>query len=492
MSLQTTDTIVGTRPGFDPSLILGRMEGPDTKDAAFAVALAGWCTVAGIDPAIPFAQWLLETDDGKSIRWNRDLNASGMGIVADGTVQPFTITDVDISARLFVQCLYALVYRKRHPDIQLPPEVNRWFDQVWLKKVRSPAMPDVRTVGDLGLRYTENGDSRATWSWEDGKVPQDTYGKKLVNRLAQFYPNLPAPKPYDPPVIPPTTGEEPIMPVPQTIDFSSLPFPVRVVFIPITQSSQRPGLPMVPESTTYHDTGNPSVNARCQSHVNWMADGCRDAQGNITQTSWHMTVDDKEAVQHLPFNEIAWHAGDGYNGPGNRTSIAIEECVNSDRDVAKTRRNAQLLHAHLRKELGLSETKPHKAWSGKNCPENLRNAGLWDETAKAIDSLVTTTPKPPANPVYAAAHPVAAGSRIINTHQFLAPGGKTFQFDTIPAEWADGVNVPTGPTIKKGTKITQAQISHYVQGTDGNLYLVLTGIDGVADGSRVPASAVIA
>lgn len=28
--------------------------------------------------------------------------------------------------------------------------------------------------------------------------------------------------------------------------------------------------------------------------------------------------------------------------------------------------------------------------------------------------------------------------------------------------------------------------------TDGNLYLVLTGVSGVADGSRVPAEAVIA
>ena len=101
-----------------------------------------------------------------------------------------------------------------------------------------------------------------------------------------------------------------------------------------------------------------------------------------------------------------------------------------------------------------------------------------------------TTPAP--EPTYAPAHPISKGSQIINDHQFLAPGGKTFQRDTIPAEWGDGKDNPTGPTIKKGTIITQDNISHYVQGTDGNLYLVLTGVEGVKDGSRVPAEAVIA
>ena len=165
MPLSLSTPIMGSRPGFDSNEILSRMDGPDSKDRAFFVALDTWARVAGIDPAVPAAQFLLETDNGQSIRWNRDLNASGMGIVSDGTEQPFKITSVDESARLFVQCLYALVHRKRHPGIPLQGDVDRWFSSVWLPKVQSNAMPNVRTLGDLGLRYTENGDSRATWSW---------------------------------------------------------------------------------------------------------------------------------------------------------------------------------------------------------------------------------------------------------------------------------------------------------------------------------------
>lgn len=213
MPLKLTDTIVGFRD-TDPAVILNHMDRPDAKDKAFLQSLIKWCRVAGIDEAVPEAQFLLETDNGRSVRWNNDLNASGMGIVSDGTAQPFYIPDVDASARLFVQCLYSLVTRKRHPSINLWVSTKtkrggeEWFSDVWLPKVQSRAMPDVRTVADLGLRYVEDGDPRATWSWEDGERPQDSYGKKLVSRLSEFYPDLPAPN--DPPVDTPSTPAEPV------------------------------------------------------------------------------------------------------------------------------------------------------------------------------------------------------------------------------------------------------------------------------------------
>lgn len=231
--LKITDPILGTRPAFDPHEILSRMNGPDAKDRAFFVALLTWCRVAGIDPAVPAAQFLLETDNGQSIRWNRDLNASGMGIVSDGTAQPFEITSVDESVRLFVQCLYSLVKRDAHPEIPLDGDVLRWFNRVWLPKVQSRAMPDVRTVVDLGKRYTENGDSRATWSWEDGKVAESTYGYKLTSRLKQFYPNLP-----DPSVDVPSTPEEPVEQEPKPVGniFRRVPHPP-FVNLPVSKPS---------------------------------------------------------------------------------------------------------------------------------------------------------------------------------------------------------------------------------------------------------------
>lgn len=286
--------------------------------------------------------------------------------------------------------------------------------------------------------------------------------------------------------------------MPISLDYSSLSFPVEVRLIPASQTNQRTGIAMNPAYSTWHDTGNPGKGANAESHARWMALGCPDENGNPTQTGWHFTVDDGKAIQHIPLNEVAWHAGDGYNGPGNRTSIAIEECVNSDRDAAKTRRNAAELHAFLIKNLKLqggtiNALVQHNRWSGKNCPAVIRGAGLWPSVVTQAGAfLAAGGGGTPSTPTYAQAHPVAKGSQIINTHQFLAPGGKTFQRDTIPAEYGDGKDNPTGPTIKKGTAITQDNISHYVQGTDGNLYLVLTGVAGVADGSRVPADSVIA
>ena len=57
-----------------------------------------------------------------------------------------------------------------------------------------------------------------------------------------------------------------------------------------------------------------------------------------TSVSWHYTVDDEQIIyQHLPTNEIGWHAGDGGTGQGNRESIGIEICVNSDGQFAKAR-----------------------------------------------------------------------------------------------------------------------------------------------------------
>ncbi len=206
MPLRITDTILSPRRA-NPGYILDRLDRPSDDDEAFAEGVVHWCTITGVDPVVALVQWLLESDNAESVRWNRDHNPTGIGIVSDGTAQPFTIPDAASAARIHVQCLYALVRRERHPQIELWPAAEKWFSDVWLKKVQSKAMPDVVTVADLGLRYMEGRDSRATWSWEDGKVPQDTYGKKLVSRAKEFYPEAPD---QDPVVTPPSTPAEPV------------------------------------------------------------------------------------------------------------------------------------------------------------------------------------------------------------------------------------------------------------------------------------------
>ncbi len=187
MALKPTDSIMSNRQA-DADLVVRRLSGPDSKDLAFARALVDLCGQSGVDPVLALVQWLLETGNASSPRWNNDLNSSGIGIVANDTEQPFVIPDVRAAAALHVQCLYSLVNRKLHPEISLWPQADDWMQRVWLPKVQSASMPDVRTVGDLGLRYVESGRPRATWSFEDGKVPVDTYGKKLASRGREFYP----------------------------------------------------------------------------------------------------------------------------------------------------------------------------------------------------------------------------------------------------------------------------------------------------------------
>ena len=85
-------------------------------------------------------------------------------------------------------------------------------------------------------------------------------------------------------------------------------------------------------------------------------------------------MDDGLIVRIIPDKEVAWHAGDGGNGPGNRKSLAIEICENPESDLAKATDNAAELTACLMHSYGipLANVVQHNRWSGKNCPHLLR------------------------------------------------------------------------------------------------------------------------
>lgn len=152
----------------------------------------------------------------------------------------------------------------------------------------------------------------------------------------------------------------------QTVGESNVP--VYKNFIP--QSSQhRPGTPMTPKYITIHNTGNNAAGADADMHARYLAKG----KTNETYISWHFTVDDHQIDQHLPINEIGYHAGDG-RGQGNMASIGIEICENADGNYRTAESNAEDLVAELLFELGMdvSQVVQHNHWSGKNCPQNIR------------------------------------------------------------------------------------------------------------------------
>jgi N-acetylmuramoyl-L-alanine amidase len=156
----------------------------------------------------------------------------------------------------------------------------------------------------------------------------------------------------------------------------------------------RPGLKLDgPRFITVHDTGNPNRGANAKAHGNYL----RGTAASIP-ASWHFTVDSNEVRQHLPLDEVAWHAGDGNNGPGNRTSIAIEICENADGDRARAERSTQELVADLLRQFNLTfeAVVPHKKWSGKNCPRLL--LPRWDAFVAGIRELLVPRGIPIAGP----------------------------------------------------------------------------------------------
>lgn len=147
----------------------------------------------------------------------------------------------------------------------------------------------------------------------------------------------------------------------------------------------RPQTPMKPKYITIHNTANEDYGADAQMH-NLYLQGATEEE----YVSWHFTVDNKVIYQHLPLNEIGYHAGDGGNGAGNQSSIAIEICENADGNYAKAEKNASKLVAELLYEydMDISAVVPHKHWSGKECPNNmlynLKGSMGWNGFKKAI------------------------------------------------------------------------------------------------------------
>ncbi len=90
---------------------------------------------------------------------------------------------------------------------------------------------------------------------------------------------------------------------------------------------------------TIHNTGNPSSTARNERA--WLTNPT-----NTRTASYHIVIDEREAIECLPLNENAWHSGDGSGATsGNRTSIGVEICESGN--YAKTLDNAATLVAAM-------------------------------------------------------------------------------------------------------------------------------------------------
>ena len=145
--------------------------------------------------------------------------------------------------------------------------------------------------------------------------------------------------------------------------------------------------PMTPQGITVHNTAN---DASARNEASYM-------KSNNNEVSFHIAVDDIEAVQLIDLNRNAWHAGDGGNGFGNRKTIAIEICYSKSggNKFIKAEKNAAIIVAKLLKQFGWGFDKvyTHQKHSGKYCPHRTLDLG-WDRfmnmVKKAYNGTVST------------------------------------------------------------------------------------------------------
>lgn len=351
-----------------------RVERP-AELSAYLHELYRLCALVGFNADILAAQAAHESADWSDASpwWPERLNCFGLGVTgtpSQDAVSPTFATGED-AARAHVVHMAAYVFAGTQHWTQTQRDaVYRYvpLDPRFYAVAEAGFMATVTVLGDLG----------------NGRWAVDPEYAAHITRVAN------------------TIFKESPMPTPPSIDFSRLPFPMRINYVPKTQTNNRPGIPMDPTSGTWHETANYNAGADTEMHERWLLNGAPGAAG--AQVGVHAFIDDDSGVLMIPINEVAWHAGDG-SGPGNYSSIAVECCVNSDGDLRKAQRNTAAFFGLLIAEDIIETVWQHNHWSGKDCPRLLRQGTggyTWTdalgEIAAFAKQYATPAPPPPPTP----------------------------------------------------------------------------------------------
>lgn len=198
----------------------------------------------------------------------------------------------------------------------------------------------------------------------------------------------------------------------QFIRAEGVPFEKK--FIP-QGNANRPGIKLnggTPDWFVWHETANKSVGADADMHAAFLRNG-----GGASNVSFQFGVDSTEIIQYLPLDEVAWQAGDGYYGEGNRDGLATELCVNADGDFNLTMKHGGALGRALMATFGRPATrnKQHNYFSSyqKNCPTTMRANGeaLWRKFLVELSKPVAGGAAPPTPIVLPAPPPQQAQAR---------------------------------------------------------------------------------
>lgn len=159
--------------------------------------------------------------------------------------------------------------------------------------------------------------------------------------------------------------------------------------IPESQYPTKCPYSMEPKGVCIHNTGN---DASAENERDNLA-----RADNQAEVSFHIAIDDKEAIQCIPLNRNAWHSGDGGSGEGNRNYIAVEICYSKsggDRFIKAEKRAAKEV-ATLLKQYGwtINNVKKHQDFSNKYCPHRTLDMG-WQRFLNMIQAELNALNKP--------------------------------------------------------------------------------------------------
>ena len=152
-------------------------------------------------------------------------------------------------------------------------------------------------------------------------------------------------------------------------------------WLPASQYPLKAPYAMTPAGIVVHNTaGTASAREEAAAMI-----------ASAAATSFHVVIDEAEAVECIPFARNAWHAGDGAAGYANRRLIGLEIArsmdTTSDRfDQAEA--NAALYIAHVCRQYGWTSAQLHQHnwYSSTACPH--RTKTHWQTFLTQVDECI--------------------------------------------------------------------------------------------------------
>lgn len=156
----------------------------------------------------------------------------------------------------------------------------------------------------------------------------------------------------------------------------------------------------MPENTVIGSTWhNGATKGDAKALHDYGRDCCMDGTLNALK-SWHLSVDESGCIQGGYLDRNTNHAGDGYNGDGNRRTVSIEtgrDMIYGGNLYPRAEDNALRTNAAVLQAYGImtADTKDgkgmfsHQHWMpGKPCPHRPLEEGRWNECVARVQKYI--------------------------------------------------------------------------------------------------------